>query len=114
MSGRVYCGFDGTEPTTKVDGLMWGSPMGELLVWYNGQWRPRGGSVTTINPYGATTPVATPTWAAVAICGPQIGTGFGPISPPAPPPPYQNGQCWFNTTTMRLSVFDTSGFMPVP
>ena len=109
MAARVIVGLDfdtgeGFEPITKTDGLLWITPMGQLAIWYNGAWRPRGGGAGPLDPYPPPTQIPTPAWAAVA----KVGSGL------ANPAPQTNGQLLFDTDTNRLRVWDNIGWLSLP
>jgi hypothetical protein len=126
MSARAMMGVDfntgaGFDPITKTDGLLYFSGGGQILVWYNGAWRSiiAGGSIDPFDPApdgNPLTPVPTPPDAAIAFCGPEIGSGAGPQqSATIPAPPYTNGQLWYNTTAgrMRLEAWNNTGWTPI-
>lgn len=95
----VAFGLWGDEPATKHDGLLWLTPQAQLAIWYNGAWR--GIRNDTLWDYGPTTLVPTPANAATTLLG----------VPASYPAPQTNGRLLFNTTTMRLMIWDHIGWL---
>lgn len=97
----VAFGLWGEEPETKHDGLLWYTPAGQIVIWFNGAWRTMRNNAL-IN-YPETTLVPTPVNAATALVG----------VPASYPAPQTNGRLLFNTTTMRLMIWDNIGWLQI-